>query len=310
MIDKLLFEYRQNYKSKQATKTVPHSLSKKSKNEEAKSSGSSTKMKHKPENKNFYKRKRRNILLSSKQSVINLKSTSTSSLSSSAEKKYLTPTKYNLQNNENDYYFNATSYNKTQKIFNVTDIALPKLFDSGKKKRNNILLTMGARITTTNDINNINTNNFNGGCIRNKIQAINKSSNLTKNKYVICRKNNFLNNKNKKNSAEKEECLDSNSVETDHNNWRNIGYNNTCSNNFSIKEEFNDNKVNNNINKERKFKNIVLRPHKIPKENKLKNNINIKVNTKYKIDDSPKEINKILTKLNIKPKHTRVFKYG
>ena len=55
-----------------------------------------------------------------------------------------------------------------------------------------------------------------------------------------------------------------------------------------------------------KYKNIVLRPYKIQKENQLKNNI--KVN-KYEVDDSPKIINKIMTRLNIKPKYSRVFKY-
>ena len=47
-----------------------------------------------------------------------------------------------------------------------------------------------------------------------------------------------------------------------------------------------------NFNKKRKYKNIVLRPHKIQKENLLKHNI--KVNNNCEIDDSPKIINKII----------------
>ena len=101
MIDKLLFEYKKKYKSKHTIKTKSHSLSKKNKIND--NDLSNTKNKHKQISKNLHQR---NILLGSKQSIINLKSTSTSSLSSSAEKKYLTPTKYNLQNYDNDYYFN------------------------------------------------------------------------------------------------------------------------------------------------------------------------------------------------------------
>ena len=101
MIDKLLFEYKKKYKSKHKIKTKSHSLSKK--NKIIDNNLSETKNNHKQINKNLHQR---NILLGSKQSIINLKSTSTSSLSSSAEKKYLTPTKYNLQNCDNDYYFN------------------------------------------------------------------------------------------------------------------------------------------------------------------------------------------------------------
>ena len=51
-----------------------------------------------------------------------------------------------------------------------------------------------------------------------------------------------------------------------------------------------------NFNKKRRYKNIVLRPHKIQKENLLKHNI--KVNNNCDIDDSPKIINKIMTRLN------------
>ena len=135
MIDKLLLEYKKKYKKykyKYSTKTETHSLSNKYKNNENNEKNlSEKKTKNKLINKNLYKR---NILFNNKQSIINLKSTSTSSLSSSAEKKYLTPTKYNLKNFDNDYYFNE-SYNKTQELFNNANISRPKLdYNSGHKK--------------------------------------------------------------------------------------------------------------------------------------------------------------------------------
>ena len=321
MIDKLLFEYKKKYKSKYSTKTESHSLSKKRKNNET--NLSETK-KHKQINKNLHKR---NILFNNKQSIINLKSTSTSSLSSSAEKKYLTPKKYNLQNCDNDYYFNE-SYNKTQELFNIANISRPKLdYNSGHKKNKNLLLTIGTRINTCN--NNFNNNNF----WKSKDFNVNRSfkASKNKNKYVICRKNNFSNSNRRTNEDEKD--IESKSVENYHNIQNNNNYegnlikyldiqksinnfNEIKCNNSSIKEkcflneENNDNNNENktcnikSFNKERKYKNIVLRPHKIQKENQLKYN-NIKVNN-YKIDDgSPKIINR----LNIKPKYSRVFKY-
>ena len=121
MIVKLLFEYKKKYKSKHILKKKSHSLSKKNKINDI--NLSETKNKHKQINKNLHQR---NILLGSKHSIINLKSTSTSSLSSSTEKKYFTPTKYNFQNCENDYYYNE-SYNKTQELFNNENISSPKL---------------------------------------------------------------------------------------------------------------------------------------------------------------------------------------
>ena len=283
MIDKLLFEYKRKNKIKSSTKTKSHSLSKKTKVNEK--NFSEKKTKHNLLNKNLNKR---NILFNNQQSKINLKSTSTSSLSSSAEKKYLTPTKYNIQNYENDYYFNE-NYNKTQELFNISNISRPKLDYNIKYK----------------------------------------------NKYVICRKND-ISNMNRVNYSDNTDS-DSKSVETYHNNRNNESVENNCeylnNNNCFNKDknifnEFNCNySVNKNIrfshdndneneiklenlenfNKKRKYKNIVLRPHKIQKENLLKHNI--KVNNNCEIDDSPKIINKIMTRLNIKPKNSRVFKY-
>ena len=139
MIDKLLFEYKRKNKIKSSTKTKSHSLSKKKKINEK--NFSEKKTKHNLLNKNLNKR---NILFNNQQSKIHQKSTSTSSLSSSAEKKYLTPTKYNMHNYENDYYFNDT-YNKTQELFNISNISKPKLdYNIGRKKNKNILLTIGT----------------------------------------------------------------------------------------------------------------------------------------------------------------------
>ena len=318
MIDKLLFEYKKKYKSKHTIKTKSHSLSKKNKIND--NDLSKTKNKHKQISKNLHQR---NILLGSKQSIINLKSTSTSSLSSSAEKKYLTPTKYNLQNCDNDYYFNE-NYNKTQELFNNANISRPKLdYNSGHKKNKNIL-TIGTRINTVN-------NNYIVNYEKCKVLLINRSFKVTKNKYVICRKNNFLNNiRVNKNVKD----IDSKSVENNHNfgkdnnnkyeensnikncinDYNNINYINSSNKEKCLLNEENnedENKINTNIkgfNKERKYKNIVLRPHKIQKENQLKYKYNIKVNN-YEINDSPKIINKIMTRLNIKPKYSRVFKY-
>ena len=292
MIDKLLFEYKKKYKSKNIIKTKSHSLSKKNKINDT--NLSETKNKHKPINKNLHQR---NILLGSKQSIINLKSTSTSSLSSSTEKKYLTPTKYNLQNCDNDYYFNE-NYNKTQEIFNNANISRPKLDYNSSHKKNKNILTIGTRINTMN--------NYNDNYAKCKVLLVNKSFKVSKNKYVICRKHNFINNI-RVNKDEKD--IESKSVENNHNFDKEK--NNKKEENCFLNEENNeDEKVNDikSFNKERKYKNIVLRPHKIQKENELKYKHNIKINN-YEIDDSPKIINKIMTRLNIKPKHSRVFKY-
>lgn len=87
-----------------------------------------------------------------------------------------------------------------------------------------------------------------------------------------------------------------------------------------IPEKYNENKYKDNINptKQKKYKNIVLRPHKIQKEKQLSNLIifqgidlkqnNIKVN-RYKKENSPEIIKSIAEKMNIRPKHSRVFKY-
>ena len=85
MIDKLLFEYKKKSKLKHTIKTKSYSLSKKNKIDDT--NLSAAKNKHKPLNKNLNKR---NILLSNKRNIINLKSTSTSSMSSSAEKIFNT----------------------------------------------------------------------------------------------------------------------------------------------------------------------------------------------------------------------------
>lgn len=325
MIEKLLLDYKKKYKPKFPTKIESHSLNTLNKKEDT--NLIETKKKNKQMSKNFHKR---NILFNNKQSIINQKSTSSSSLSSSADKKYLTPTKYNFQNSETDYYFNE-SYNKTQELFNNANITRPKLdYNCGRKKNKNILLTIGTRINTSNNNNN---NNY----WKSKALNINRSLKVSKNKnkYVIYRKN-FSNSNSR--IKEDENNIESKSVEKYHNkqisdnyegnlnkmldlknsfnnNINNI-YNNNSSNNEKCfvsednNNDENDNKIkSNNIknnNKERKYKNIVLRPHKIQKENKLK--YNIKVNN-YEIDDSPKVINKLMTRLNIKPKYSRVFKY-
>ena len=317
MIDKLLFEYKKKNKPKHTIKTKSHSLSKKNKINDT--NLSEIKNKHKQINKNLYKR---NILFNNKQNIINLKSTSTSSVSSSTDKKYLTPTKFNLQTCENDYYFNE-SYNKTHELLNNTNISRPKLdFHRMYKKNKNILLTIGTRLNTAN---NTNINNNYG---KNKDLLIKRTFKVSKNKYVICLKNNFSCN----NSRIKEDIKDieSKSMENHHKNnesednlckYLNIkdilnDNNNTNFKYSTIKEKNtlndisneNENKTNDPkiYNKERKYKNIVLRPNKIQKENLLKNNIKI---NKYEVDDSPKIINKIMTRLNIKPKYSRVFKY-
>ena len=319
MIDKLLFEYKKKYKSKHTQKTKSHSLSKK--NGKHETNLSEAKTKHKQTNKNIHQR---NILFSNKQSIINLKSTSTSSLSSSAEKKYLTPTKYNLQNCDNDYYFNQ-SYNKAKELFINANIPRPKFDYSSKHKKNVNILTIGTRLNTIRNNTYIN-NNYE----KSKVLMINRSFKGKKNKYVICRKNNLFND----GEVRKEKFNESKSVENYHNinvknneNEKNIcKYSNlkNCFNDYHYNVKFNysaikgkcfvneensenENNINDikSYNKERKFKNIVLRPHKIQKQNELKHNI--KVNN-YEIDDSPKVINKIMTKLNIKPKHSRVFK--
>ena len=308
-------------KTKHTPKTKSYSLSKKNKIQET--NLSETKTKHKQINKNIHQR---NILFSNKQSIINLKSTSTSSLSSSAEKKYLTPTKYNLQSCDNDYYF-IQSYIKTQELFNNANISRPKIDYKSKNKKNMNILTIGPRLNTIN--NNIYSNNYG----KSKVLMINRSFKGKKNKYVICRKNNLFND----GEVKKQKDIESKSVENNHNtntkNYDNeenlckysninlcfsdcdyniINYNFNYSANkekFFTNEENSEieNNINNNKNpnKERKFKNIVLRPHKIQKQNELKNNIRV---NNYEIDDSPKIINKIITRLNIKPKHSRVFK--
>ena len=289
MIDKLLFEYKKKNKYKALSKDKSHSLSKNK--EIIKANLSESKTKYKQKNKNLYKR---NILFSSKQSIINLKSTSTSSFSSSTEKKYLTPSKYNYTNCDNDYYFNE-SYNKTQELFNNANISRPKLDYNNSHKKNKNILTIGTRINTTNsDIFG-----------ESRVLMINRSFKVNKNKYVICRKNNFLNNKK---IQENKKDIESKSAENNH---KNNQIEENLYKNLEIKNNANEEKIKiNNLstfnNKEKKYKNIVLRPHKIKTDIQLK--YNIKVNN-YEIEDSPKIINKIMTRLNIKPKNSRVFKY-
>ena len=137
-----------------------------------------------------------------------------------AEKKYLTPTKFNMQNYDNDYYFNE-SYNKTQELFNNANISRPTLdFNSGHKKRNkNILLTIGTRLNTVN-----NSNTYNNNVGKSKDLLINRSFKVSKNKYVICRKNNFSNN----NSRTKDNLKDIESKSMENNRKNNESQENLC----------------------------------------------------------------------------------
>ena len=281
--------------------------------------------------KNIYQR---NILFNNKISLKNANSTSTSSLSSSTEKKYLTPTKNEPNsNNGNDYYINETINNK-KNLFQNINISRPKLnFNYKYKKNKNLHLALGTGINRYNNIY------FSGNDYgNNKELVINRSFKFHKNKLVLFRKVNMSYNNSRINGGEKD--LISKSVENFKiNNNIADAINKICgeksttidfiktNNRYSLiteKKIFEKNEVKdthndaiyNNSTKKKKFKNIVLRPHKISKENQLLkiNNFkeiaikhNIKLN-KYRNKKSPEIIKNILSKFNIKPKYSRVIK--
>ena len=274
--------------------------------------------------KNIFKKyHQRNILFNNKISN-NPNSTSTSSLSSSAEKKYLTPTKANRGcSNGNDYYFE--SFNEKQNLFNNVNISMPRIDFSNKYQQNkNLHLTLGT------GINRVNNNYFSGNDYGNNRELIvNRSFKFQKNKLVLCKKidisnnNSIINDEEQNLSSKSEEKFRINkSFNNNLGNKKTTNENeyNRINNRYSFfpekkflekKDEIVENKNNNDVNynnltKEKKYKNIVLRPHKIQKENQLKNNI--KVN-KYKSKESPDLIKKIIPKFSIKPKYPRVFKY-
>ena len=324
MIEKLILDFMRKNKKKENL-LMAKSLSSSKKQRKNNIIYSELKIREKRISKNLHQR---NILFNNKISTMNPNSTSTSSLSSSTEKKCLTPTKYNKDSN-NDYYFNE-SFNNKQDLFQNVNISRPKLdFDKNLKKNKNLHLTLGTGINRYNNNNYFSGNEYG----TNKELLVNKSFKFHKNKLVLCRKidishNNSRNNEDGKDLSSKSEenfnihkRLNNTSNKFGDNNFeKNINdldrQNNRYSNlkekkfNEKIEEKGNDN--NNNIDiidnstKKKKFKNIVLRPHKIQKENQLK--YNIKVN-KYKKDESPELIKKIMQKFNIKPKYSRVFKY-
>ena len=271
----------------------------------------------------------RNILFNNKISNNNPNSTSTSSLSSSTEKKYLTPTKTNRDvTNGNDYYFE--SFNDKQNLFNNVNISMPKIDYNSKYKQNKSLhLTLGTGINRNNNNNYFSGNDYGNS----KELIVNRSFKFQKNKLVLCKKvdisnnNSTINDDEQNSSSKSEEKFKinkslNNTVNKVGNKKNSINENeyNRINNRYSIfpekkflekneeKEENENNKGANynNITKEKKYKNIVLRPHKIQKENQLK--YNIKVN-KYKKEESLDLIKKIIPKFNIKPKYSRVFKY-
>ena len=283
---------------------------------------SESKINQKKIKKNLHQR---NILFNQKTSIKNINSTSTSSLSSSTEKKYLTPTKYNKENNfENDYYFNE-SFNNKLDLFKNMNISRPKLdYNSNNKKIKSLHLALGAGIDRYSTIY------FSSNDYRNKDLIVNRSLKFHKNKLVLCRKVNISRNNSRNN--EKEQDLSSKSVENCNNNKKlsDIIQNFTSeqtekneftnpNNRYNILIEKNKRKENSNdINcysniKEKKFKNIVLRPPKIKNEKQfnfqeisLKHNIEI---NKYKKEENPELIKNILQDFHKKPKHSSVFKY-
>ena len=273
----------------------------------------------------------RNILFNNKLSIKNPNSTSTSSLSNSTEKKYLTPTKYNQDLNiGNDYYFNE-SFNNRKDLFQNMNISRPKLDYNNKYKKNkNLHLALGTGIDRYNNIY------FSGNDYwNNKELLINRSFKFHKNKLVLCRKinishNNSGNNEDKKESNSKsvENCKINKKLTAsiDYSEGKRISINDNykANNRYSFFPEKSEEKEKekekpydiNSSTKRKKYKNIVLRPHKIQKENQLSNIINfketaikrnIKVNL-YKKEENPELIKKIMQKFNIKPKYSRVFK--
>ena len=250
-----------------------------------------------------YRPHARNILISCKQSYI-MKSTSTSSLSSSTEKKYLTPTKNEVNNYDIDYYFNE-NYHKPQKLINIANISRPRLDYSFKKKNKNSLLTIGTQYTLNNDNNTFVTENNNYindndyGSESKKNIVINRIMKMAKNKYVLVSKSNNISLFNKFNDVPQSKSLEKREE-----------------NKTNIKNEDNDEE--NNFDKKNKYKNIVLRPMKIKKENQIKSllkydsntNINIVKNNKNKKSNTSSS-NNSLEKKNIKfPKSFSVLKYN
>ena len=314
MIEKFVLDFMRKNKKKENL-LMAKSLSSSKKQRKNNIIYSELKIKEKRISKNLHQR---NILFNNKLSTMNPNSTSTSSLSSSTEKKYLTPTKYN-KDSSNDYYFNE-SFNNKQDIFQNVNISRPKLdYDNTLKKNKNMHLTLGT------GLNRYNNNYFSG---TNKELLVNKSFKFHKNKLVLCRKvdishNNSRNIEDEKDISSKSEenfkmhkRLNNNSDILGENKFKNVNEYDRQNNRYSnLQEKLKEEKGNDNENnidiiensaKKKKFKNIVLRPHKIQKENQLK--YNIKVN-KYIKDESPELIKKIMQKFNIKPKYSRVFKY-
>ena len=260
--------------------------------------------KHKQEKYN-YRPHARNILINYKQSFI-MKSTSTSSLSSSTEKKYLTPTKSEVNNYDIDYYFNE-NYNKPQKLVNIANISRPRLDYSFKKKNKNSLLTVGTQYTLNNDTNTFITENNNYindndyGSESKKNIVINRIMKKAKNKYVLVSKSNNISLCDKHNNAPQSKSLEKRE-----------------GNKIDIKNEDNDDES--NFYKKNKYKNIVLRPMKIKKENQIKtlqkydSNINININIVKKNKNNKSNTssnNNSLEKKNIKfPKSFSVLKYN
>ena len=319
MIEKFVLDFMRKNKKKENL-LMAKSLSSSKKQSKNNIIYSVLKIKEKRISKNLHQR---NILFNNKLSTMNPNSTSTSSLSSSTEKKYLTPTKYN-KDSSNDYYFNE-SFNNKQDIFQNVNISRPKLdYDNNLKKNKNMHLTLGT------GLNRYNNNYFSGNEYgTNKVLLVNKSFKFQKNKLVLCRKvdishNNSRNNEDEKDISSKSEENFKIHKRTNNNSdilgenklGKNINEYDRQNNRYSnLEEKLKEEKRNGNDNnidiianstKKKKFKNIVLRPHKMQKENELK--YNIKVN-KYIKDESPELIKKIMQKFNIKPKYSRVFKY-
>ena len=303
MKEKILLDFiKKNKKCKNLTLAKSNSSSKKYRKNNLNNSESN--IKQKKNTKNLHQR---NILFNNKTSIINANSTSTSSLSSPTEKKYLTPTKFNQELNIGNYYYFNEGFNEKKNLFQNMNISMPKLnYNCKYKKIKNLHLALGAGINRYNNIY------FSGNDYgNNKELIVNRSFKIHKNKLVLCRKVNISQNNSRNNDDEKD--LSSKSLEIYNINKKlNDKIENNRYNNLKEKNKEKDNDYN-NPGREKKYKNIVLRPHKIQKENQLSNIVNfkemaikrnIKVNMHKKVY-SPEIINNI----NMKPKHSRVFKY-
>ena len=211
----------------------------------------------------------------------------------------MTPTKYNKDTNfGNDYYFNENFNNNKQDLFKNMNISRPKLdYKSNYKKIKSLHLALGSGIDRYNTIY------FSRNDYGNKEIIVNRSLKCHKNKLVLCNKVNISRNNSRNN--EKEKDLSSKSVE---NNNKNKKLNDII-NNFAKKQA----EKNEHVKQNNRYKNIVLRPHKVKNENQfnfqeisLKHNIKI---NKYKKDENPELIKNIIKDFHKKPKHSRVFKY-